>query len=144
MDKREWTVRWIKICHKLMLKLKLQYFDHLMRRADSFEKTPPAMSYSQAGCLWTHAGHGDGSERRGALSWHQLPIPHQSPALLIENPGKTNLFTEKTLAKENRPLGRKTAWLLFHLRSEMRYEAMFYFTLPETSQIKSSLAPGTE
>ena len=24
----------------LMLKLKLQYFDHLMRRADSFEKTP--------------------------------------------------------------------------------------------------------
>ena len=23
----------------LMLKLKLQYFDHLMRRADSFEKT---------------------------------------------------------------------------------------------------------
>ena len=23
-----------------MLKLKLQYFDHLMRRADSFEKTP--------------------------------------------------------------------------------------------------------
>ena len=24
----------------LMLKLKLQYFDHLMQRADSFEKTP--------------------------------------------------------------------------------------------------------
>ena len=24
----------------LMLKLKLQYFSHLMRRADSFEKTP--------------------------------------------------------------------------------------------------------
>ena len=24
---------------RLMLKLKLQYFDHLMRRADSFEKT---------------------------------------------------------------------------------------------------------
>ena len=24
----------------LMLKLKLQYFDHLMRRADSLEKTP--------------------------------------------------------------------------------------------------------
>ena len=24
----------------LMLKLKLQYFDHLMRRTDSFEKTP--------------------------------------------------------------------------------------------------------
>ena len=24
----------------LMLKLKLQYFGHLMRRADSFEKTP--------------------------------------------------------------------------------------------------------
>ena len=39
MDEREWTVRWIKICHKLMLKLKLQYFGHLMRRADSFEKT---------------------------------------------------------------------------------------------------------
>ena len=26
----------------LMLKLKLQYFGHLMRRADSFEKTPDA------------------------------------------------------------------------------------------------------
>jgi len=25
---------------RLMLKLKLQYFGHLMRRADSFEKTP--------------------------------------------------------------------------------------------------------
>ena len=25
---------------RLMLKLKLQYFDHLMRRADSFEKPP--------------------------------------------------------------------------------------------------------
>ena len=25
--------------HKLMLKLKLQYFGHLMRRTDSFEKT---------------------------------------------------------------------------------------------------------
>ena len=27
---------------ELMLKLKLQYFGHLMRRADSFEKTPMA------------------------------------------------------------------------------------------------------
>ena len=45
-------------------------------------RMPPAMSYSQADCLWTRAGHGGGSERRGALSWHQLPIPHQSPALL--------------------------------------------------------------
>ena len=26
-------------CEGLMLKLKLQYFGHLMRRADSFEKT---------------------------------------------------------------------------------------------------------
>ena len=30
---------WIFIQEGLMLKLKLQYFDHLMRRADSFEKT---------------------------------------------------------------------------------------------------------
>ena len=29
---------WVLI-GRLMLKLKLQYFDHLMRRADSFEKT---------------------------------------------------------------------------------------------------------
>ena len=27
------------LTHILMLKLKLQYFGHLMRRADSFEKT---------------------------------------------------------------------------------------------------------
>ena len=39
----------------LMLKLKLQYFGHLMRRADSFEKTlllrktePPSVSVEQA------------------------------------------------------------------------------------------------
>lgn len=42
----------------------------------------PRMSYSQAGYLWTCPGHGDRSERWGALSWHQSPIPHQSPALL--------------------------------------------------------------
>ena len=37
------VVRWylivVLICISLMLKLKLQYFGHLMRRADSFEKT---------------------------------------------------------------------------------------------------------
>ena len=30
---------WVFIGRKLMLKLKLQYFGHLMRRVDSFEKT---------------------------------------------------------------------------------------------------------
>ena len=30
---------WVFIGRKLMLKLKLQYFGHLMRRVDSFQKT---------------------------------------------------------------------------------------------------------
>ena len=34
MRKKGWEV-----CLRLMLKLKLQYLGHLMRRADSFEKT---------------------------------------------------------------------------------------------------------
>ena len=33
----------------LMLKLKLQYFGHLMRRADSLEKTPPCWERLKAG-----------------------------------------------------------------------------------------------
>ena len=33
-----WSVHWVFI-EGLMLKLKLQYFGHLMRRADSFQKT---------------------------------------------------------------------------------------------------------
>ena len=41
----------------LMLKLKLQYFDHLMRRADSLEKTLKNLSQS-----W---GKIEGSRRRG-------------------------------------------------------------------------------
>ena len=48
-----WTARRSNLCilkeispgislEEMMLKLKLQYFGHLMRRADSFEKTPDA------------------------------------------------------------------------------------------------------
>ena len=43
----------------LMLKLKLQYFDHLMRRADSFEKTPML-------------GKVEGKRRRGRQSMRWL------------------------------------------------------------------------
>ena len=43
----------------LMLKLKLQYFDHLMRRADSFEKT-----------LWL--GKIEGGRRRGRQRMRRL------------------------------------------------------------------------
>ena len=34
-----WTARRSNQSERLMLRLKLQYFSHLMRRADSFEKT---------------------------------------------------------------------------------------------------------
>ena len=43
----------------LMLKLKLQYFGHLMRRADSFEKTPML-------------GKTEGGRRRGRQRMRQL------------------------------------------------------------------------
>ena len=51
----------------LMLKLKLQYFGHLMRRADSFEKT-------------LMLGKIEGRKRRGRqdemVGWHHRPNGH--------------------------------------------------------------------
>ena len=44
-----------------MLKLKLQYFGHLMRRADSFEKT-------------LMVGKTEGRRRRGGQSMRQLDV----------------------------------------------------------------------
>ena len=45
----------------MMLKLKLQYFGHLMRRADSFEKT-------------LMVGKTEGRRRRGRQSMRQLDV----------------------------------------------------------------------
>ena len=47
----------------LMLKLKLQYFGHLMRRADSFEKT-------------LMLGKTEGGRRRGHSGWHHQLNEH--------------------------------------------------------------------
>jgi len=54
----------------LMLKLKLQYFDHLMRRVDSFGKDP-------------HAGRDWGQEEKGTTEdemagWHHQLDGHES------------------------------------------------------------------
>ena len=46
----------------LMLKLKLQYFGHLMRRADSFEKTL---------MLGKIEGRGEGDDKDEMAGWHQ-------------------------------------------------------------------------
>ena len=52
----------------LMLKLKLQYFDHLMQRADSLEKTPML-------------GKIEGGRRRGrqdeTVGWHHRRDGHE-------------------------------------------------------------------
>ena len=60
-----------------------------------------------------------------------LPIVYPT----VEDPGEDGSIPEKTVSKGNRPLGRRMGQLLFQLRSEMRYEAMLYFALPETSQM---------
>ena len=49
----------------LMLKLKLQYFGHLMRRADSFEKDL---------MLGKIEGGGEGENRRWMVGWHHQPM----------------------------------------------------------------------
>ena len=59
---------WVFISPGLMLKLKLQYFGHLMRRADSFEKT------LMLGKIW-------GQEEKGTtddemVEWHHLHNGH--------------------------------------------------------------------
>ena len=46
----------------MMLKLKLQYFGHLMRRADSFEKTL---------MLGKIEGRGEGDDKDEMAGWHQ-------------------------------------------------------------------------
>ena len=52
----------------LMLKLKLQYFGHLMRRADSFEKTRYASSTS-----WERLKTGGEGDDRGWDGWLASP-----------------------------------------------------------------------
>ena len=58
-----------------MLKLKVQYFDHLMRRADSFEKTLMLGKDSDAGRDW-------GQEEKGTTEdemagWHHQLDRHE-------------------------------------------------------------------
>ena len=52
----------------LMLKLKLQYFGHLMRRADSLEKTL---------MLGKTEGRGEGDDRRRDGGWHNQLDGHE-------------------------------------------------------------------
>ena len=49
---------------RLMLKLKLQYFGHLMRRADSFEKDP------DVGIDWRQEEKGTTEDE--TVGWHNL------------------------------------------------------------------------
>ena len=51
---------------RLMLKLKLQYSGHLMRRTDSFEKTP----------MLGKKMEGEGDDR-GMTGWHHLLSGHE-------------------------------------------------------------------
>ena len=52
-----------------MLKLKLQYFGHLMRRTDSFEKNPDAgKDYMQ---------EEKGKTEDKILGWHHQPDEHE-------------------------------------------------------------------
>ena len=67
----------------VMLKLKLQYFGHLMRRADSLEKT-------------LMLGKVEGRRRRGTtedemVGWHHWPNGHEFEQALGEGEGQGNL-----------------------------------------------------
>ena len=63
--------------------------------------------------------------------------------LTVEDPGKTNLFTEKTLSKEKWTPQKENGLVTVSAKKWDEIWNDVYFTLPETSQIKSSLAPGT-
>ena len=52
----------------LMLKLKLQYFGHLMQRADSFEKTL---------MLGRMGARGEGDDRDEMVGWHHRLNGHE-------------------------------------------------------------------
>ena len=53
---------------RLMLKLKLQYFDHLMRRVDSLEKT----------VMWRDWGHEEkGTTEDEMVGWHHRLDGHE-------------------------------------------------------------------
>ena len=52
----------------LMLKLKLQYFDHLMRKTDSFEKT----------LMWERLKMGgEGEQEDEMIGWHHQLNEHE-------------------------------------------------------------------
>ena len=55
-----------------MLKLKLQYFGHLLRRADSFEKT---MSDPDAGRDWEQEEKGTAEDEM--VGWHHQLDGHE-------------------------------------------------------------------
>ena len=66
-----------------MLKLKLQYFSHLMRRTDSFEKT-------------LILGKIEGGKRRG---WQRMGDTKRNPLTEFNSNNTTLLTVEETKAK---------------------------------------------
>ena len=66
----------------LMLKLRLQYFGHLMQKANSLEKTPML-------------GEIEGMEKRMAedemVGWHHQPKGHKSEQILGDSEGQGSL-----------------------------------------------------
>ena len=62
----------------LMLKLKLQYFGHLMQRTDSLEKTLMGMTEDEM-VGWHHRLHGHEFEQAPGVSHGQGSLAHCSP-----------------------------------------------------------------
>ena len=82
----------------LMLRLKLQYFGHLMRRADSFEKT------LMAGKDW-------GQEKKGTTEDEMVGWHHQLSGHEFEQPQAVCKWTGKPSVLQSMGVAKSRTWL---------------------------------
>ena len=97
----------------LMLKLKLQYFDHLLQRADSFEKNP------DAGKDWRQEEKGTTEDEM--VGWHHQFCGHEFEQTLRNNEGREawraavhGVTKSWIIATEQQQLSPSPVWSIMH------------------------------
>ena len=82
----------------LMLNLKLQYFGHLMQRADSFEKTQLVWKDPDAGKDW---GQGEkGTTEDEMVGWHHWLSGHKFEQTLGDSEGQGNFSVLQSMGSK--------------------------------------------
>ena len=101
----------------LMLKLKLQYFGHLMRRADSFEKDP------DVGIDWRQEEKGTTEDE--TVGWHHWLDGHELQQALGDGEGQGSLVCCS-------PWGHKESETTEQLNNNLYFICQTYTTALET------------